>query len=149
MAESSHNWDEAGSDGRQDRAGAECAAMKQIMRLLAGTVLIASCQRSAGSAAQGSQDYRDDIARLCDVVVQSGADQVPPGERALPIASWLGTHLQTQEAREYVARIQPLTGEPKAAALDAEARRVGLARRALAAAGRAAPRGPPGGGAAP
>src|SRR5690349_6635034 len=125
MAESSHNWDEAGSDGRQDREGAECAAMKQIMRLLAGTAVVASCQRSPGTA-QVSPAYRDDIARLCDVVVQSGADRVPPGERALPIASWLGAHLETQEAREYVARIQPLTGEPKAAALDAEARRVGL-----------------------
>jgi len=108
--------------------------MKQIVRLLAGTALVAGCQRSADSAAAPvSQTYRDDIARLCDVVVRSGADQMPPGERALPIASWLGAHLETQEARDYVARIQPLTGEPKAAALDAEARRVGLAGCALSA----------------
>src|SRR5215470_20371652 len=99
MAESSHNWHEAGSDGRQDRAGAECAAMKQIVRLLAGTALVAGCQRSAGSAAPVSQSYRDDIARLCDVVVQSGADKVPPDERMLPIASWLSAHLETQDAR--------------------------------------------------
>ena len=107
--------------------------MKQIVRLLAGTALVAGCQRSAGNAAPVAQSYRDDIARLCDVVVQSGADKVPPDERMLPIAGWLSEHLETQEARDYLVKIQPLTGEPKAAALDAEARRVGLASCALSA----------------
>jgi hypothetical protein len=107
--------------------------MKQIA-LLAGLALVVSCQRSAGStAAPVSQTYRDDIARLCDVVVQSGADKLPADERTLPIANWLAAHLETQEAHEYLVKIQPLTGAPKAAALDAEARRVGLAGCALAA----------------
>ena len=108
--------------------------MHYLARLLAGLALVAGCQRSAGSAAAPiSQTYRDDIARLCDVVVQSGANQLPPGERALPIATWLSAHLESQEAHDYLVKIQPLTGEPKAAALDAEARRVGLASCALAA----------------
>ncbi|HMG56669.1 MAG TPA: hypothetical protein VK601_24380 [Kofleriaceae bacterium] len=107
--------------------------MKQITRLLAGLGVVAGCQRGAGSTgAAVSEPYREDIARLCDVVARSGADQLPAGERALAIASWLPAHLETSEAHEYLVAIQPLSGEPKAAALEAEARRVGLARCALA-----------------
>jgi hypothetical protein len=137
MAESSHNWDEAGSDGRQDRAGAECAGMKRIAHLLAGLVIVAGCQRTTGTAAPVPGPYRADIVRLCDVVAQSGADQLPEGERLLAIVQWLPDHLETQDSRQFLARIQPLEGEAKADALDAEARRVGLPDCALAAAWRA------------
>src|SRR5512144_1546516 len=109
------------------------SAMKRIAMLFAYLVA-AGCQRGAGTAAPPvSELYRSDISNLCDSVVSSGADQLPAGERPLAIASWLGTHLQTQEAHDYLVRIQPLDGEPKAAALDAEARRVGLPGCALAA----------------
>src|SRR4051812_31288934 len=121
MTESSHNWDEAGSDGRQDHAGAKCAGMKRIAPLLAGLAVVAGCQRTTGTTAAVSGPYRADIVRLCDVVVQSGADQLPEGERLLAIAQWLPAHLETQEAHEFLARIQPLEGEAKAGALDAEA----------------------------
>jgi len=108
--------------------------MKQIARLLACLGVIAGCQRSPGSSAPPmSEAYRQDITRLCNVVVQSGADQLPASERALTVASWLAERLETQDAHDYLIRIQPLTGEPKAAALDTEARRVGLASCALAA----------------
>jgi hypothetical protein len=143
MAESSHNWDEAGSDGRQDRAGAECAGMKRIAHLLAGLAvaglaIVAGCQRTTGTAAAAVPvPYRADIGRLCDVVVQSGADQLPAGERLLAIVQWLPDHLETQDSRDFLARIQPLEGEAKADALDAEARRVGLPGCALAAEWRA------------
>src|SRR4051812_37454738 len=116
MAESSHNWDEAGSDGRQDRAGAECAGMKRIAHLFAGLAIVAGCQRSTGTdAAPVAGPYRADVARLCDVLVQSGADRLPAGERLLAIVQWLPAHLETQEAHEFLARIQPLEGEAKAA----------------------------------
>ncbi|HEX2685369.1 MAG TPA: hypothetical protein VHN14_02060 [Kofleriaceae bacterium] len=108
-------------------------AMNQIARLLACLGIATSCQRSAGSTATPvPEPYPSDIENLCDVVARSGADQLPVGERALTIANWLSAHLQTQEAHEYLIRIQPLSGEPKATALEAEARRVGLARCALA-----------------
>lgn len=117
--------------------------MKQIARLLACLGALASCQRSSGSSAPPSSSgssappvseaYRQDITRLCDVVVQSGADQQPAGERALTVASWLAAHIETQDAHDYLIQIQPLTGEPKAAALEAEAQRVGLTSCALAA----------------
>src|SRR5215470_7337296 len=109
MAESSHNWNEAGSDGRQDRAGAECAGMKRLAHLLAGLALVAGCQRSAGTTAP-----------------------LPEGERLLAIVQWLPEHLETQDSHEFLVRIQPLEGAAKADALDAEARRVGLPGCALA-----------------
>lgn len=136
--------------------------MKQLARLLAGLGVVAGCQSgsSAPPAPEASRQniaapapgasrpdiappvsdaYRQDIARLCDVLVQADAGQLPPDQRMLAVASWLGAHLETQDAHAYLARIQPLTGEPKAAALEAEARRVGLASCALAAAWRADP----------
>lgn len=111
--------------------------MKQITWVIAGLTVVAGCQRSGRSTV--SETYRGDIERLCDVVARSGADQLPPGERTLAIANWLAGNLETREAHDYLVRIQPLAGEPKAAALETEARRVGLARCALAAEWRGAP----------
>jgi len=94
------------------------------------------CQRTpeeAPSAAPPPAAYAKDIAQVCDVVSLSGADKVPEAERVLPIAQYLGSHLQTQQAREFLARIQPLVGAAKADALDAEAKKVGLASCALSA----------------
>lgn len=107
--------------------------MKRIAHLLAGLAIVVGCQRTTGNAAPVPGPYRADIARLCDVVVQSGADQLPAGERLLAIVQWLPEHLETQDSRQFLARIQPLEGEAKADALDAEARRVGLPGCALAA----------------
>lgn len=109
--------------------------MKRIAHLLAGLALVAGCQRTTGTAAP--EPYRADIARLCDVLVQSGADHLPAGERLLAIVQWLPEHLETQDSHAFLARIQPLEGEDKADALDAEARRVGLPGCALAAEWRA------------
>lgn len=116
-------------------------AMTPIARRITGSILVsgliagvvAGCQRSAGTSAAGSESYRADIARLCDVVARSGADRVPAGERALPIATWLAANLETPEAHDFLIKIQPLAGAPKAEALDAEARRVGLPGCALSA----------------
>lgn len=107
-------------------------AMKPIAHLFA-CLAIAACQRDAGSTAPAvSEQYRADIDALCNAVARSGADRVPPAERALLIANWLAGHLQTTEAHHYLVKIQPLVGEPKASALEAEARRVGLPACALA-----------------
>jgi hypothetical protein len=77
--------------------------------------------------------YAADITRLCDSVKLSGADQVPAGERNLPLANWLAANLQTKDSREFLVKIQPLVGDAKATALEAEAKRVGLQTCALAA----------------
>ena len=114
--------------------------MKQLSFVIACAGVAVACQRGAGSTPPPvTQQYRSDIENLCDAVRRSGADQLPIGERALAIATWLPSHLTTPEARDYLVRIQPLVGEPKALALESEARRVGLGSCALAAEWRKAP----------
>lgn len=101
---------------------------------------------STGSAAAGSDsviiqlpkapvtpEYKQDITNLCDVLHLSGADQLPPGDRSPTIAMWLGPHIKTEAGHEFLVAIQPLTGEAKAAALEVEAKRVGLDSCPLAA----------------
>lgn len=114
------------------------------MKWSALLVLAASCQRGEGSPPSSdpppatgttvvqlprppvTAPYKADIANLCEAVQRSGADKLPPGDRAPSIAMWLGPNIQTEGGREFLVAIQPLTGEPKAAALEFEAKRVGL-----------------------
>jgi hypothetical protein len=118
------------------------------MKWTAWIVLAIACQQGRGGTpekAEGSStiiqlpkaavtaDYVQDITNLCDVMKLSGADQLPPGDRLPTIAMWLGPHIKTDAAREFLAAIQPLSGEPKTVALEHEAQRVGLEHCALAA----------------
>jgi hypothetical protein len=98
--------------------------------LVACLGVVTGCGRDP--AAKVSEPYRSDIASLCDVVARSGADKLESGGRAYTTAMWLAANLQTQDAKDYLIRIQPLVGEPKADALEAEARRAGLPHCALA-----------------
>jgi hypothetical protein len=108
--------------------------MTRIAQLLLCLGVVASCRNGSSTSAVASvpEPYRLDIENLCDAVVRSGADQRPAAEHPLLIARWLGDHLQTDEAHQYLVQIQPLIGEAKAQALEAEAQRVGLPRCALA-----------------
>lgn len=109
------------------------AAMKQIVCLFACLGVAVGCQRSRDpAAADVPAAYRADIENLCDAVMRSGAAQRPADEHALIIATWLGAHIKTAEGHQYLVQIQPLTGNAKADALEAEGKRVGLARCALA-----------------
>jgi len=90
-------------------------------------------------AAPPGSDYAEDIAALCDSITRSGADKVDEDARALTIANWLGANLKSSESRKFLVQIQPLSGEPKATALENEAKRVGLSRCALAAEWRTPP----------
>jgi len=111
--------------------------MKSVVLALA----LAACQRGdAGSSASPpppishvtvTDAYRADITRLCDCVHLSGADKLT-GDRSTTIALWLGPNITTTEAHQFLVQIQPLEGEPKAQALEAEAHRVGLTGCALA-----------------
>ena len=96
-------------------------------------VALVACQHGNAGAPEIDPGYRDDIEALCDVVHRAGAESMPRDEQLPVIAMWLGPHLKTEAAHEFLVRIQPLTGEPKARALDAEAQRVGLAGCALSA----------------
>jgi hypothetical protein len=77
--------------------------------------------------------YAADIDNLCEVVKRSGAENHEANDRMYLIATWLGSNLKTPEARKFLADIQPLVGDAKANALDAEAKRLGLAGCALSA----------------
>jgi hypothetical protein len=105
------------------------------MKAIAWLVIACACQQGKGDAPkpEASEGYRQDIANLCDVVQLSGADKLPPSDRDPTIAMWLGPHIKTSEGHEFLVSIHPLEGEPKARALEAEARRVGLPGCALAA----------------
>lgn len=98
--------------------------------------LEAGARHGAIPTAEITSAYRQDIANLCDVVHLSKADQMPANQRAPVIAMWLGPHLKTSQAHDFLVAIQPLTGVTKANALDDEAHRVGLPSCALAAAWR-------------
>lgn len=107
-------------------------------------VLAAACQSGQSSEApantaviqlpkaQVTEQYRADITTLCDVVHLSGADNKPKDEQWTVIAMFLGPALKTSEAHEFLVAIQPLRAEPKALALETEAKRVGLAKCELA-----------------
>ena len=113
--------------------------MKSIACLLVATL---GCQSGNGdkpapvtsvlSTAPGSP-YAKDIEALCESVSRSGADKIEPDAKTLTIANWLAANLRTPDSRKFLIKIQPLIGVAKADALDAEARRVGLARCTLAA----------------
>ena len=79
-----------------------------------------------------TEPYRADITTLCDVVHLSDADQQPRDQRWPIIAMYLGPHIKTSEAHDFLVAIQPLQGEAKALALETEAKRVGLAKCELA-----------------
>jgi hypothetical protein len=127
------------------RAGAE----KQRLAIAVFLVGLAGCGNKSdekkpepGSAAPPaptapgapvSPEYAADIEKLCDVVKRSGAEKHEPNDRMYLIATWLGANLTTAEARKFLATIQPLRGNAKADALEAEGKRVGLAGCALAA----------------
>src|ERR1044071_2689381 len=72
-----------------------------------------------------TEAYRADITTLCDVVHLSNADQQPKDERWPIIAMYLGPHIKTSEAHDFLVAIQPLRGEAKALALETEGKRVG------------------------
>jgi hypothetical protein len=70
--------------------------------------------------------YAEDFGRLCDSMKLSGADQMPKLDRVAPHAKWLGENLKTKAAQLFLVKTQPLKGEEKAAAFEAEAKRLGL-----------------------
>ena len=102
------------------------------MKWISAVVVLAGCQRHGGEPPV-KPEYAQDIATLCDVVHLSGADKMPDNERWPVIAMWLGPHLKTSEAHDFLVEIQPLTGATKGRALEVEAHRVGLSACALAA----------------
>ena len=110
-----------------------------MKRFFCAVLLLAACQsdekaaKQAETVARGDKAYAEDIQKLCDSMALSGADKMEKLERVGPHSKWLGENLKTREAQQFLVSTQPLKGEAKAAALEAEAKRVGLPGCALAA----------------
>ncbi len=102
------------------------------VKRLCFVVLLAACQNADKAKPPAPKGYAADIGKICDVVKLADADK-DPGARQLTIAVWLGAHLETTEAHDFLVKIQALQGAAKADALVAEAKQNGLADCALAA----------------
>lgn len=108
---------------------------------LVGCILVAACGKGNDQPAPPNNEppasteatYAADVEALCDVIARSNSTELDPNDRMFQIATWLGANLKSSDARKFLAKIQPLDGEAKATALEAEAKRVGLAGCALAA----------------
>lgn len=110
-----------GLTGCQDKASAPAASS-------------AATGSAAASGPGGPSEpaYKADIENLCDVLVRSNAADLDINDRTYVVATWLSQNLKTDASRKFLAQIQPLGGEQKAKALEAEAKRVGLTSCALA-----------------
>lgn len=114
-------------------------------RIACAALLLVACQggdeRSRAPAPSPSPSpsptvsaaYKSDIDKLCNVVERAGATGLAEYDKIYVTSQWLPQNLETEDSRKFLIRIQPLQGAPKADALDAEAKRVGLASCPLAA----------------
>ena len=67
-----------------------------------------------------------DIDRICNVEEQSGALDMPPGDRAMHVGVWLATHLESQEARDLSAELSPMPAPTRGVRLKEELAKVGI-----------------------
>ena len=105
------------------------------MRALAALLILVlgalGCQSGSQSV---SQVYRTDVENICDAEARSGAlapDQ-DPNRRALVVARWLASRIQSEQGRQLLGSLQKLKAGAKGDALRREAERVGLSGCPLA-----------------
>lgn len=58
-----------------------------------------------------------DLDRICNAEEQSGALNMPPGDRAMHVGIWLATNLESQEARDLSAELSPMPAPKRGARL--------------------------------
>ena len=99
------------------------------MRLpLVAAIALAACQSgSAAPPVERGSAYAKDVDKLCNALTLSGAMDQPEEARQLTVAKWLGANLETSEVHTFLVKLQGLAPADKVAALDAEAKKVGLA----------------------
>jgi len=83
-------------------------------------------------AAQGGDPYRRDVDRICNAEAQSGALELEEGARAMHVAQWLGSHIESQDGREFLASLSRADPKGKAMLLQQESQKLGLGDCALA-----------------
>jgi hypothetical protein len=127
-AQSSLIWRRAGRPGAE-----KWSAAAFVVAALACSAT--SCQTRDRDPATTTIEpaYAADIDALCNAIARSGADKLAPGDQTVTVAMWLGANLKTADARAFLVRTQPLVGNAKADALDAERARAGLTTCPLAA----------------
>lgn len=105
-------------------------------RIVLGALLslaVVGCQRGDSSRDWKASPLGRDVDRICNAVVQSGAAEQPEGSRQLLVAQWLGSSIESQDGRSFLAGLARVEGAAKADALEAKAKEVGLSSCPLAA----------------
>lgn len=102
----------------------------KIASALVLCLLAAACQRGSGQAV--APDYRADFENICNAEERSGALREDPNSRATHVAMWIGSRLQTDEARRFLAGLGAMPPKAKGDALREEAARIGLSACPLA-----------------
>lgn len=64
--------------------------------------------------------YARDLDRICNAEEQSGALDKQPGDRAMHVAIWLATELESQEARDLSAALSPMAAPERGTRLKSE-----------------------------
>ena len=98
-------------------------------------VVVGACQqkREAPPAEPVPQKaYAADVARICDVMMLSGAAEAPEGQQMFTVADWLGRNLETDAGHDFLVTFQQTPDTGKAALLNAESSKLGLGSCALA-----------------
>jgi hypothetical protein len=101
------------------------------------SLAITGCQRGDRATEWRSTPLGRDVDRICNALEQSGARQQPAGAHQMLVAQWLGSHIESQDGRDFLASLARLEGAAKADALDAKAKEVGIATCPLSAEWRA------------
>jgi hypothetical protein len=104
-------------------------------------IFVAACGSSSAKEeppAPVVAPYVADIDNLCNVIERSGSKDLEANDKRYKTATWLAANLKTPEGHKFLETIQPLDRNAKIAALEGEAKRVGLAGCPLAASWRSA-----------
>jgi hypothetical protein len=100
--------------------------------LLLAWLAATGCQQGNPPASGTASSYGQDLEHICNSEARSGALDHPEGQRSLVVAQWLGSKIETEEGRAFLARLRQAPAEEKAALLREEAGRNGLSDCPLA-----------------
>ena len=89
------------------------------------------CKAKAAEATQDTEPALDtpmarDLDRICNAEEQSGALDMPPGDRAMHVGVWLAMQLESQEARDLSAELSPMPAQTRGKRLKEELVKVGI-----------------------
>lgn len=99
---------------------------------LALSAPVAGCKAKAAPA-QDTEPALDtpmarDLDRICNAEEQSGALDMPPGDRAMHVGVWLATNLESQEARDLSAELSPMPAPTRGKRLKVELAKHGISK---------------------